>query len=162
MVREKDYFEGGLMARELSMGTLVLLAHRAAEDRVHEHLARAGHGEVTRAQLRLLTGMDEGGTRLVVLAERARVAKQTALALVDRLEAAGYVTREPDPRDGRARLVVLTARGRELVGPAREAEAETDEEWTRVLGARRAAALRRALEDLREVVDPEWAHEAGH
>ena len=150
------------MARRLPLSMLMFLAHRAAEDRVFERLGEAGPEDITRAQGRLLAGMDEGGTRLVVLAERARVAKQTAVALVDKLEEAGYVTREPDPSDGRARLVVLTDRGSALVPPARAAEVETDEEWTRVLGARRAAALRRALEDLREVVDPEWAHEAGH
>lgn len=150
------------MARRLPLSMLMFLAHRAAEDRVFERLGEAGHEDITRAQGRLLAGMDEGGTRLVVLAERARVAKQTAVALVDKLEEAGYVTREPDPSDGRARLVVLTDRGSALVPPARAAEVETDEEWTRVLGARRAAALRRALEDLREVVDPEWAHDDGH
>lgn len=145
------------MARELSLGMLMFLAHRSAEDRVFERLAEAGHGGVTRAQGRLLAGMDAGGTRLVVLAERARIAKQTALALVDRLEDAGYVTRRPDPVDGRARLVVLTAAGRELIAPARRAEAETDAEWATLLGARRASSLRRALQDLRPLVDPEGA-----
>lgn len=145
------------MPRELPLGMLMFLAHRAAEDRVFARLAEAGHDDITRAQGRLLAGMDEGGTRLVVLAERARVAKQTAVALVNRLERAGYVTRELDPSDGRARLVVLTERGRGLIPHARRAEAETDDEWTAVLGARRARALRAALDDLRDVVDPESA-----
>lgn len=145
------------MPRELPLGMLMFLAHRAAEDRVFARLAAAGYGDITRAQGRLLAGMDDGGTRLVVLAERARVAKQTALALVDRLESAGYVTREPDPSDGRARLVVLTERGLGIIPHARRAEAETDEQWTAVLGARRARALREALEDLHGVVDPESA-----
>ncbi|MBB1016062.1 MarR family transcriptional regulator, partial [Dietzia schimae] len=84
------------------------LGYRAAEDRIAAALAAAGFGDITRAQIRLLAGIDDDeGTRLVVLAERARIAKQTATALVDRLAAAGYVRRVSDPDDGRARLVRL-------------------------------------------------------
>ena len=70
----------------------------------------AGFDDMTIAQSRLMMGIDPDGTRLSVLAARAQVAKQTATALVDKLERAGYVERVPDPADGRARLVRLTAR----------------------------------------------------
>ncbi len=62
-----------------------------------------------------MMGVDPEGTRLSVLAARAQIAKQTATALVDRLERAGYVERVPDPADGRARLVRLTPRALEAV-----------------------------------------------
>lgn len=82
---------------------------RAAEDRIVEALDAAGFGAITRAQVRLLAGIDDDeGTRLVVLAERARIATRTATALVDRFAAAGYVRRAPDPDDGRARLLRLS------------------------------------------------------
>jgi MarR family len=45
---------------------------------------------------------DRPGTRLTVLAEAARITKQTAGALVDQLERSGYVVRRPDPTDARA------------------------------------------------------------
>ena len=139
--------------RELPTGLLMFLAHRWAEDRVFEALAAAGHGAITRAQGRLLAGLDERGTRLTTLAERARVSKQTALALVDRLVETGYVVRVPDPADGRARLVRLTALGESLVPHARAAEAEVEAAWREALGAEAMAALRASLEALRPVVD---------
>lgn len=134
---------------------LMWLGYRAAEDRIAAALDAAGFGDITRAQIRLLAGIDDDeGTRLVVLAERARIAKQTATALVDRLAAAGYVRRVADPDDGRARLVRLTARGRELIPVARAEERRIDAEWQSHLGEERMAQLRAALAELRGLVDP--------
>lgn len=136
------------MPRQLPTVLLLFMAYREAEDRIFAALEEAGFGDITRAQGRLLAGIDEDGTRLVVLAERARVAKQTAQSLVDRLEQVGYVERVPDPDDGRARLIRLTAKGRKVVPAARVGEAEVEQEWTRLLGRRRLASLRGALEQL--------------
>ncbi|MEV4899820.1 MarR family transcriptional regulator [Citricoccus sp. NPDC055426] len=142
------------MQREIPSSLLMFLGYRAAEDRILAALAQAGFGDLTRAQGRLLAGMDDGGTRLVVLADRARIAKQTALALVDRLVAAGYVERVRDPEDGRARLVRLTDRGRDILPVARAEERLVDDEWAAHLGPRRMREMRTALQDLRTVVDP--------
>ena len=131
------------------------LTYRWAEDRIVGALAVAGFGDITRAQVRLLAGIDDDeGTRLVLLAERARIAKQTAVALVDRLAGAGYVERVGDPDDGRARLVRLTARGRELVPVARAEERRIDEQWRAHLGEERMAQLEAAMAELRGLVDP--------
>jgi DNA-binding MarR family transcriptional regulator len=55
----------------------------------------AGFDDMTIAQGRLMMGIDTEGTRLSVLADRAQIGKQTATALVDQLERAGYVERVP-------------------------------------------------------------------
>ncbi len=132
----------------------MFLGYRAVEDRILDSLARAGFGDITRAQGRLLAGMDEAGTRLVTLAERARIAKQTAVSLVDRLVSSGYVERVPDPEDGRARLIRLTDRGQEILPVAQVEEERIEREWADHLGPRRMAALLDALRELRAVVDP--------
>ena len=62
--------------------------------------------------------------------------------------------RHPDPRDARARLVRIAARGEAAVAVARRVEAEVEAEWTRHLGAELATGLRTALERLREITDP--------
>ena len=69
-----------------------------------------------------------------MLAERAQIAKQTATALVDRLERAGYVERVPDPSDGRARLVRMTARAEAALPIARAEEDRIEAEWRAHLG----------------------------
>lgn len=63
-------------------------------------------------------------------------------------------SRVPDPDDGRARLVRLTARGREIVPVARAEERRIDAQWEAHLGAERMGQLRAALAELRDLVDP--------
>ncbi|MDI6105949.1 MarR family transcriptional regulator [Actinoplanes sp. NEAU-A12] len=132
----------------------MFIGFRAAEDRIIAALAEAGYADITRPQARLLAGIDVGGTRLVVLADRARIPKQTALALVNGLEVAGYVERVPDPSDGRARLIRLTARGRGGLPVAIAEETRIEADWQAILGTRRIRALRRALWELALSVDP--------
>ena len=142
------------MTRELPSSLLMLISSRHAEARILDAVRAAGFEEVTLAQGRVTAGIDPEGTRLSVLAERAGVAKQTATALVDRLERAGYVERTPDPLDGRARLVRLTAKGQSAIPVARAEEARIEQEWEQHLGARRMRQLRDALALLREITDP--------
>ncbi|NNM44647.1 MarR family transcriptional regulator [Knoellia sp. DB2414S] len=101
-----------------------------------------------------MMGIDPEGTRVSVLADRAQVAKQTATALVDKLERAGYVERVPDPTDGRARLVRLTTRAEAAIPHARAEEDRIEAEWEAHLGPRRMRQLRDALTALRDITDP--------
>ncbi|EWT06497.1 MarR family transcriptional regulator [Intrasporangium chromatireducens Q5-1] len=142
------------MTRELPTPLLMFIAHRAAEGSIFTALRDAGFTDVTQAQGRLLAGIDPTGTRLTVLADRAGIAKQTATALVDKLEAAGYVQRVPDPGDGRARLVRLTGRAEAMIPVARAEEQRIEGEWAAHLGPRRMRQLREALTQLREITDP--------
>ena len=84
----------------------------------------------------------------------AEIAKQTASALVDKLEAAGWVERVPDPTDGRARLVRPTSKAEPFVPVAHAEERAIEAEWEAHLGAQRMAELRSSLESLREITDP--------
>jgi len=79
------------------------------------HLADRGHGDVRAAHSAVFQHLDETGTTVSVLAARAQITKQAMAELVLHLEARGYLRREPDPDDRRAKLVVPTARGREVV-----------------------------------------------
>jgi DNA-binding MarR family transcriptional regulator len=142
------------MTAELNVAVLMFIAHRSAENRIIEAVRRAGVHDVTVAQARVAARIGPDGTRISDLAEQAQVAKQTATALVDRLEKAGYVERTVDPTDGRARLVRLAPRGLALLPIARAEEARIEQEWTEYLGERRMRQLRQALTMLRELTDP--------
>ena len=147
------------MTDQPSVGVLLFIAQRAMETRVLEAIVRAGYTDITLAQARVAARVGPEGTRVTDLAEQAQVAKQTATALVDRLEAAGYVERAVDPTDARARLVRIAERGRELLPVARAEEARVEAEWTQHLGERRMRQLRETLVLLREVTDPYAAPE---
>ena len=142
------------MERELPASLLMFIAARSAANRIFEALQERGFDDATIAQSRLMMGIDPDGTRLSVLAERAQIAKQTATALVDKLERAGYVERVADPTDGRARLVRMTARAKSVIPYARAEEERIEEEWRAHLGAERMQQLREALTDLRRITDP--------
>ncbi|AFM18513.1 transcriptional regulator [Mycolicibacterium chubuense NBB4] len=142
------------MADEPSTAVLMFIAHRDVESRVMAALARAGVADLTIAQSRVMQRLDPAGSRLTDLAEQARITKQTAGALVDQLERAGYVTRKPDPTDARARLVTLTERGGEVCRMAAAEVAQVEIEWRKHLGDNSFDALRGALISLREITDP--------
>ncbi len=139
---------------ELNTGLLLFLPYRALENRIFAVLAEAGFDDFTPAQARVLQRVGPDGTRLTELAEQAQITKQTAGFLVDQLEKSGYVTREPDPSDRRARLVCLAERARAAQPVAARVVAEVEAEWEAHLGKRRMTQLRQALTLLREITDP--------
>lgn len=134
--------------------TLMFIAHRAMESRVMEAVAAAGADDITLAQSRLIQRLDPRGMRLTDLAEQARVTKQTAGELVGQLERAGYVQRNPDPSDARARLVGLTDKGVDLCRTANAEVVRVEKEWRSFLGERAFERMHDALLALREITDP--------
>jgi DNA-binding MarR family transcriptional regulator len=92
--------------------------------------------------------LDDDGTTVSVLAQRAQITKQSMAELVEHLERLGYVKRVPVPSDRRAKLVRATQRGRQLYAIAREVVVEIEAEWTRRLGRAKMRQLRELLEEL--------------
>ena len=137
----------------MDLATLMFVSYRAMDERVRLAMREAGY-DVTVAQSRIAQRIAEDGTRLTELADRAQVTKQTASLLVSALEREGLVERVPDPADGRARLIRLSARGREAAERAKEVVMGVEQEWTAHLGPERAERLREDLVRLREVTDP--------
>lgn len=72
--------------------------------------------------------IDPDGSRLTDLARGAGMTPQSMGELIDELEQLGYVVRQPDPTDRRAKLIVLTDKGRDCVaaGVATIEDLETD------------------------------------
>lgn len=137
----------------MDLATLMFVSYRAMDERVRQAMRDAGY-DVTVAQARLAQRIAEDGTRLTELADRAGVTKQTASLLVAALEREGFVERVPDPEDGRARLIRLSARGREAAQRAMEVVIAVEGEWTAHLGPELTERLREALVRLCEVTDP--------
>lgn len=72
----------------------------------------------------LLSYSQAGSLPLSLVGERLQVHATSVTNVIDRLESAGLVRREPNPRDGRGTLAVITAEGRRV---AREATAVLNE-----------------------------------
>lgn len=121
---------------------------RAGTALLHRRFAERGHPEIRPPHGNVMQFLDEGGTRVSVLAERAQMTKQSMAELVLHLERLGYVERVPDPGDGRAKLVRATGRGRQLYAIARDVVAEIEADWSRRLGRAKMRQLRELLEEL--------------
>jgi len=139
---------------DLNLGLLLFIPYRAMEKAVLDAVAAAGFDDITLAQARVFQRIDRDGSRITDLAEAAQLTKQTVGFLVDQLERAGYVERTPDPRDGRARLVRVAARGAAAVQASLSVVAEVEAQWTAYLGQTRTAQLRESLTMLRDITDP--------
>ncbi len=61
-----------------------------------------------------ITLIGHDGARLTEIAEIMGISKQACNQTANQIEQAGYLTRLPDPRDGRAKLLALTPRGHKL------------------------------------------------
>ena len=108
----------------------------------------ARYDDLRPAHVQVLASGPIEGLRVTELADRAAMTKQSMHELVVHLERCGYVRREPDPADARARLVRLTARGRALEEVAHAASARLHLAWREQLGADRFDAVWAALQEL--------------
>jgi DNA-binding MarR family transcriptional regulator len=123
-------------------------ALRAVDRAVERRLLRLGYAEIRPGHLALLLNLERDGATGADLARRAGMTKQAMGELIRELEQRDYIERRPDPRDGRARLILPTGRGLMLVAHARQATAEVEADAARRIGPKRLAGLRGALRDL--------------
>ncbi|HWM28718.1 MAG TPA: MarR family winged helix-turn-helix transcriptional regulator [Woeseiaceae bacterium] len=111
-------------------------------------IVRAGYDDLNPAHVGLFRHPTLEGLRLTDIAQRMQITKQSVHELVGHLEARGYLVREPDPADRRARIVVLTQHGRRLETVVREQARQAEEQIAAILGPRRFTQLQQALETL--------------
>jgi DNA-binding MarR family transcriptional regulator len=140
--------------QEPNLGILLFIANRSLEQRAHDAIVAAGITDITLAQARVASRIGPLGTRISDLAAQARVTKQTAAFLVQQLEAVGYVERVPDPDDGRARLVRLTASADQVVSAANAEVERALGEWAQHVGPERLRQVHQTLLELRNLIDP--------
>jgi DNA-binding MarR family transcriptional regulator len=138
------------MSTPTNLGALLRDAFRELTEHIHARLAEQGHPQIRVAHGNVFQFLDDEGTRVSVLAERAQMTKQSMGELVAHLEAHGYVERVPDPSDRRAKLVRVTASGQAVYPLAVAAIAEVETRWAERIGAARLARLRELLEGLND------------
>lgn len=156
--------EGGNSATVVTMTTRV--AGSASEDlgeqllRVARGLRRAWMVDLSEHDLSphearaLRVAADRAeAPRLRDLADSLRIAPRSVTDVVDALEGKGYVSREPDPHDRRASVVVVTDAGRAVRAAVHEARRRSVGDQMGALSAEQRAALADALTTLEQGLD---------
>ncbi|MCA9673646.1 MAG: winged helix-turn-helix transcriptional regulator, partial [Myxococcales bacterium] len=100
-------------------GVLLGLAYQAFVDQLHVELARHGFKELVPSYGYVLRAVAEGPINQRALSRRLGITDQGAGAIVAAMTRRRLLTRQRDPDDGRARLLVLAPRGEELLRVAR-------------------------------------------
>lgn len=117
--------------------------------------------EIRAAHTALLPHIDWEGTRITDLAERLGVTKQAVSPLVDELEDMGALVKIPDPRDGRAKLVVFSEEGQRGLVEGMTLLGQLESEFAAAIGQKKVELLGAILRDLLEHLDAlERAHPA--
>lgn len=94
---------------------LMAVARHLQSTLMHALIEQHGHRALKLHFGSFMTLIGHEGARITDLAEQLSISKQAVNQTINQIEDAGYVQRLPDPSDGRAKLVVLTAAGEQLL-----------------------------------------------
>jgi len=131
--------------RMRSVNRVLVLASGAFVHDVLHVVHESGFDAVAEVHLTLFRNLDLGGTRLTEIASRARMTKQGMAELVDKAEELGFVARQPDPGDGRAKIVVFTPAGLRLLNQQRKGIEAAERRMAAMTDAAFVANLRAQL-----------------
>ncbi|MEV5327368.1 MarR family winged helix-turn-helix transcriptional regulator [Nonomuraea fastidiosa] len=108
-------------------------------------LAVQGHDKLRPRHGAVLAYLDDSGTRATDLAARSGRHKQVIGTLVDELVELGYVERRRDPADRRAKLIVPTGKGRDLIARSDAILAAMEAAHARAVGEEAYAEFKRVF-----------------
>lgn len=141
-------------SERLAIGQLLVRLLREFRDDLAAPRADAGYGDIREPHFQIFGNIRMGGIRLTELAERAQLSLAATSELVNDLVDLGYLARRPDPADGRAKLIELTARGRALMADAAARVADIERRWSAIAGERRFDQMCRTMQRLLDELDP--------
>ena len=121
--------------------------YRDFERKILERLAERGYGDIRASHSQVFANLGMGAVRVTELAERAQVTQQAMGKMLKELERLGYITRDVDDSDRRAREIRLTQRGIDMTEVSLQVIDELYAEYAEKIGAKRLANLESQLRD---------------
>ena len=132
------------------VGAMLGAVWQWVRDQLYAGVVAAGYDDLNAAHVGLWRYPGLEGLRPSQLAERRGITKQSVNDLLAHLEKHGYLLRVPDPADGRARVIRLTAKGWRLQQAIYAEAGAAQMRIAEILGPRRFAELHGSLELLTE------------
>lgn len=142
------------MGERRTLLRLLVECSRGLEAGLRAGLREAGYGDIRPAHYAVFRHLGSEGSRVTKMAEAAGITQQSMGELVAHLERLGFVERRPDPRDGRARIVVPTEMGRGGIAAAARILAETEADLAERMGEEKLGSLVSMLEELSALLAP--------
>lgn len=133
---------------------LVRLLREFRRDLAEPHVEQ-GYSDVRDPHMQIFGNIRTGSIRLTELASRAQLSLAATSELVNDLAALGYLTRRPDPQDGRAKLIELTERGQRLLADAGRRVADMEARWSELVGANDFAHMCATMQRLLDALNPD-------
>ncbi len=132
---------------DLAAWRALLLAHHRAVGAIEADLTRAGVIPLNWYDVLLELRAEPDGLRMQDLGARVVLSRTRVSRLVDELEAAGLVERQPDPNDGRCTIAAVTADGEQAFRIAAPIYlASIDEHFNRHLSERERTVIATGLD----------------
>lgn len=131
------------------VGALLRMAWQQLQAELYERLRAAGFDDLREPHRALLRYPGIDGVRPSELAGTLGLSRQAVNDLLRDVEALGYARMEPDPNDGRARIIRYTERGWGLLHEGSRISEEIGERWAAEIGPDSFAVM---LDALRRIV----------
>jgi MarR family transcriptional regulator, temperature-dependent positive regulator of motility len=120
---------------------------RDFERRIWQGLTARGYPDIRPSHSAVFANLGTGAVRVTELAERAHVTQQAMGKMLKELERMGYVARDIDGGDKRAKEIRLTQRGVALAGDSLEVVSQVRSYYANKIGAQQLDALEESLRD---------------
>ena len=133
---------------------------RDFERRIWVQLASRGYPDIRPSHSQVLANLGLGAVRVTELAERAQVTQQAMGKMLKELERLGYIARDVDDSDRRAREIRLTQKGVNLAEVCLEVVDEVQADYAEKIGAQRLAELEQRLREAVGLLDLDYLPES--
>ena len=137
----------------LALGRLLLEFGRDYERRVMDLLQERGHPLIRPSHATVFANLRTGAVRVTELAERAHVTQQAMGKMLKEMERIGYIVREVDGSDRRAKKIRPTQRGLDLMRDSLVAVEEVRQYYAEKVGAGTLKELEDCLGECVSVLD---------
>ncbi len=130
------------------------------ERRIWHQLEDRGYPDVRPSHVAVFANLGMGAVRVTELAERAQVTQQAMGKMLKELERMGYVARDVDSSDKRAKEIRLTQRGIDLAEDSLAVVAEVRAYYEAKIGAEQLDELEERLRNAVDKLDLDYLPES--
>jgi DNA-binding MarR family transcriptional regulator len=146
----------GELEPRLDRKPLIALVERAGRALQTDMVRRAhadGHAEVKPAHNAVFGTLPASGARAADMAARAGVTRQSMGEVIRDMVGVGLLEMQPDPTDGRAKLVTYTDHGRSVASDGRRHLVALEERFAEEFGDQEYAVVRDVLARIVDLLD---------